>query len=486
MSFETLGEASASRRRLLQLGLGAFAIPLCHARQTRTVIVAGGGLAGLSAAYELQKSGYVVTLLEARDRVGGRVHTIHEPFAEGVYAEAGAATFGDFHELVQHYARTFNLPVIPASDAPDSLAAVYYMNGQLLNTSDRAMRWPGDLAAEEKSLSWHGLRRKYLDPAVRDIGNPLAAGWPPPSLAKYDSVSIEELLRKRGASPAAIQVLKIGYSDIWDNDTGPDSALCTLRDEAAGRASRQFFRLRGGNDQLPRAFAAKLGRSVIYNAAVTRIEQSPSKATVTFMANGKHHRLSADRLVCAIPFSVLRGIEIAPAWSDGKQNAIRDLAYHSVTRVFLQTKSRYWMKQGYSAYASTDLPIGTIGDSTPPTAAGKGLLECYMSGAIARRSMALSAAARASDAIPHVEKLYPGLAAEFERAASFSWDTEPFSKGAFAWFKAGQMLPLMPHIASREGRVHFAGEHTSSWFGWMEGALESGIRAASEIRSGPL
>jgi monoamine oxidase len=291
-------------------------------------------------------------------------------------------------------------------------------------------------------------------------------------------MSMADLLRDRGASPEEIALLQISYSDAWDNGTTPDSALCLLRDEAIARKGASF-RIRGGNDQLPQALARRLGSRIRYRATLKRIHQDKKRVTVTVDTSGRRSQIDADYLICAIPFTVLRSIEVSPGFSDGKQRAIRELSYNSVTRVYVQSRTRPWIAEGLSGFAATDLPIGTVWDCAEGQPGERAILECYTSGERARRLAALSEPQRVRLAIENLDKLFPG--ASYEKAVSVAWDADPLARGAFAWFKRNQMSEILPHIASREGRVFFAGEHTSPWFGWMQGALQSGNRAASEV-----
>jgi len=419
----------------------------------------GAGLAGLSAAYELGQAGHQVTVLEARDRPGGRVLTLRDTFADGQYAEAGAETFGETHDFVQHYVQTFHLETMPAWNY-GRLASLTFRNGQ-------------------RSRPNSELSRKYVQPAVKEIGDPLAPGWPTADLLRrFDRISMVELLQSRGASPEEIATLQIVYSDSWDNGTAPDSALCLLRDEAIARAGASF-RIRGGNDQLPQALARSMGARVHYRTTLEHVQWNDKRVTVTVKTSGRRSQISADYLICAIPFTVLRSIAVSPAFSEGKQRAIRELTYNSVTRVYIQSATRPWIAEGLSGFAQTDLPIGTVWDCTEGQPGMRGILECYTSGERARSWASLSEPRRIRTAIENLQKVFPGV--NGEKSASVAWDADPLAKGAFAWFKRDQMATLLPHIARREGRVHFAGEHTSPWFGWMQGALESGHRAAREV-----
>ena len=189
----------------------------------------------------------------------------------------------------------------------------------------------------QRSRPTSELSRKYIEPAVKEIGDPLAPGWPSAEvLRQFDRVSMAELLRNRGASPEEIALLQVIYSDSWDNGTAPDSALCLLRDEAIARKGASF-RIRGGNDQLPKALAQSLGARVHYRTTLERIQQNNKQVTVTVNTSGRRSQISADYLICAIPFTVLRSIEVSPAFSEGKQRAIRELTYNSVTRVYVQS-----------------------------------------------------------------------------------------------------------------------------------------------------
>jgi monoamine oxidase len=447
-----------SRRDLLKTALISTAA-LGAGRAPKKILIAGAGLAGLSAAYELVQSGHQVTVFDARNRPGGRVLTLRDTFAGGQYAEAGAETFGETHTFVQHYVQALQLETIPAWNY-GNLGSIIIRDGQ-------------------RSRSNAELSRKYIQPAVKEIGDPLTPGWPSADLLRqFDRVSMAELLQSRGASPDEIAMLQIAYSDSWDNGTAPDSALCLLRDEAIARKGASF-RIRGGNDQLPRALAQRLGARVHYRTTLERIRQNNKQVSLTVNTSGRRSQVTADYMICAIPFTVLRSIEVSPAFSEGKQSAIRELTYNSVTRVYVQSQTRSWIADGLSGYAATDLAIGTVWDCTEGQPGSRGILECYTSGERARRLASLSEPQRIRSAVENLRTVFPGV--ESEKSLSIAWDADPLVKGAFAWFKRDQMATLLPHIARPEGRVFFAGEHTSPWFGWMQGALESGNRAAHEV-----
>lgn len=475
---------TASRRDFLRAGaaaLSASPIRLHAAGRPKKILVIGAGLAGLSAALDLTQAGHEVTIFEARERPGGRVWTLRDPFSEGLYAEAGAESFGDNHTYVQHYVKQFDLPVMPTFDT-GTLRTLYHVKGHRFIPGRTASEWPFPLPAAEQKMSWHALARKYVDPAVKDIGDPLSPGWPSRDLLeKFDSISFAQMLEQRGASAETINLLRIGYSDVWDNGTAADSALCSLRDEAIGRNMKEQMRMKGGNDQLPKAFAKKLGASVHYGAPLVSIDQNGKGVTATIEQRGRRSKVSADYLICAIPFPCLRDVHVNPAFSEGKQTAIQELTYQSVSRIFVQTKTRYWNADGLSGYAVTDLPVMTVWDCSAGEPGDHAILESYMSGENARHMGSMPDTGRVQAALDNLQKLFPGIRDQYEKGTSVAWETEPWSRGGFAWFKRNQMATILPDVATREGRVFFAGEHTSPWLGWMQGALQSGSRVAQEV-----
>ncbi|HWS99757.1 MAG TPA: FAD-dependent oxidoreductase [Pyrinomonadaceae bacterium] len=483
-----------NRREFLKSsGLAAVALSACPLSVTargqdklgrkgepKKVIVIGAGLAGLAAAYELAQAGHAVTILEARTRAGGRVYTMREPFSDGMYAEAGAIYVPDSHDWTMRYVKLFELPVDPVM--PRDLSSLFHVRGKRIQVGrGQATEWPLELTGEEKRLGRQGMREKYISSVLKDAGDAAAPDWPPAQLKKYDRVTFSEFLRAQGASPAAVALLRLGYLDLWGDGIDSISALGLLRDIAHRRYMKQSYAIRGGSDHLPKAFAARLKDKIRYGAPVVRIEHDARGVRVVYSQAGAHRTLAADRLVCAVPFSVLRHVEISPRFSAEKQRAIEQLPYTSVARVYLQTRSRFWLDEGLTGQASTDLPIMSVYDRTENQPGTRGILESYMAGPQARRVTAMKENERVGFTLGQMEKVHPAVREQFEGGASKCWDEDEWARGDYAWFKPGQVMELLPHIARPEGRVHFAGEHASAWPGWMQGALESGNRAAREI-----
>ena len=457
-------------------------LPLQRRGEPKKVIVVGAGLAGLAAAYELTRSGHDVTVLEARMRPGGRVYTIRSAFSDDLYAEGGAMFAGGEH--LTHYAALFGIS-LAVDDMDQDLAFIYSIGGVRVRAGDGPIEWPVELRPEEREGR---LWQRYMDPVLDEIGDPLADGWPPESLRKYDEMSLTEFLRSQGASPGAISVMRLATLDLYGDGFDSLSALWRLRDMAAIRlhpGSGVNGVVRGGTDLLPKAFATRLSERIHYGAAVTRIEQDEAGLRAVFLRAGAPQAVTADYLVCTIPFTVLRDVEVRPPFSPGKRKAIAELQYSSITRVYMQCRERYWEERGEMGWSFSDrsVPRTLVHPINPPTKQTRGILEAHTGRAEARRLAELDEDEQIAFALEQMDGLFPGIRDHYEGGTSHSWITDPWTKGGYSSLAPGQVFDLLPHIARPEGRVYFAGEHTSWMSASMEGALESGVRVAREVNS---
>jgi monoamine oxidase len=454
---------------------------LARSDTPKRVIIIGAGLAGLSAAYELTLANHDVIVLEARTRPGGRVQTLRDPFPDGLYVEAGAARIPDHHHFTRQYVEHFRLTLDPFE--PADLSHVYHVRGKRIEVAPgQRVDWPYDLSAEERALGVRGIRQKYIWSMLGELGDVTDPAWPSPELLnRFDRMNRSDLWRSRGASAEAIALMSLGGIDdrveTW-------SALFMLRNQALNRRLTRYDKIRGGNDLLPKAFAERLADRIHYASPVSRIEQNDREVKAVFQQFNSYQTLTADRLICAVPFTVQRDIEVSPAFSVEKQRAIEQLPYLSASKIFLQSKQRFWISKGLSGFATTDLPIGQVWDVTHQQPGSRGILQAFPLSLHSRRVTQMPEADRISYALEQVEMIYPGMRAQFEGGVTKCWDEDRWARGASAFYKPGQFSSLLPHVARPEGRIHFAGEHTSVWSdGWMQGALESGNRVAAEVHS---
>jgi monoamine oxidase len=450
----------------------------------KRVIVVGAGLAGLCTAYELCALGHDVTVLEAQTRPGGRVQTLRDPFDDGLFAEAGASRIPSSHDLTLGYARMFGLTLIPFE--PANVPSIRYAYRQRSRIEpDGAFEWPSGIPADQKRLTPAEVRQRYMAPLSDQITDPFSAAWIPESLRQYDRVTRDEYLRVQGVSKAALHMMNLGYTPVARFrsflDVLHDIAMNRERRRRAGiENERHFLKIDGGNDRLPRAFADRLAGRIRYGCPVHRIEHDANGVRVFIRIGQSVESLTAGYVVCAVPFSTLRSVAFFPALTPEKRSVIDALPYESVTRIYLQSRDRYWMREGLSGFAETDHPM-EIWDSTYGQPGTRGILMSFNRGPTARPLGRESEAAQLRFGLKTIEEVYPGIRKNYERGFVKVWDRDPWARGAVAYLLPGQVSSLQPHIARPEGKIYFAGEHASSLRGWMQGALESGQRVAGEI-----
>jgi monoamine oxidase len=446
----------------------------------KKVLILGAGLAGMVAARELLNAGHDVTILEASLRPGGRVHTLREPFSDGLFAEAGAARIPDWHDLTMRYVRQFGLEAELEPYRPSSGVEMVLLRGKRIRLKvGEALplaALPFEFSEEERRGTSDSLEAKYWDPYLKMVGNPTAPDWPSPEAATLDTMTWLEAMRRKGASKGAVDfaLALTGFPD--------DSALDFFRDQLGHRGTKSMFRIRGGNDRLTRAMAAKLGETIRYGAEVVRIEQSNISVRVICREWSGQHALEADRVICTIPFPVLRRIEVAPRFSPAKQEVIDKLYLDPVVRVYAQTRQRFWENDGLNGFASVEDGL-EIWQPTFSQPGRRGILHTYLENGLTAKVAAMPAAERVAHSMGVMERAFPGLGEHTEGTHQWCWADEPFARGAYTVLKVGQVLGWSQLIRQPEGRIHFAGEHASAFPGWMQGAIESGLRVAREVHA---
>jgi monoamine oxidase len=453
----------------------AFSIPgACAQPSSETILVVGAGLAGLAAAYRLREAGKRVVVVEASSGPGGRARSLRGYFDGGLYADLGAARIVETHEYVLHWLNEFNIGVTPFG--PDSGSALAVLNGVRGPADDAAvrLRMAPDLKPDERSLSGAALLMKYFEGLPDELGEP-DLDVTNPRWAEYDGITWPDWLRARGASAGALALMTLG------GDSRPFSALFLIRQIMMLRGSGRYLKIEGGTDVLPRAISASLSDSIRYECELVRLDQTSAGVRATCREKGRVDTIAADRAVLAIPFSTLRQIEINPPFSAAKRSAVQGLPYFGATRFLFQTKTRFWEKDKFTGAARTDAPaeIWDMSFGQPGTV---GLLSLTTGGRdIERKLDAMTGVERVAYGHDLAKVAFPEISNELQKSFVQHWGEEPFARGAFSVFLPGQMGLWTKVMAEAESRVHFAGEHTSPWSGWMEGALWSGERAAQEV-----
>lgn len=245
--------------------------------------------------------------------------------------------------------------------------------------------------------------------------------------------------------------------------------------ELGGNPTR-WSKVKGGTDMFPKAFAQRLADQILYGSPVVRIEQDANSARAVFLHGGSPQTISADHILCAIPFSTLRRVELPTSFSERKRDIIQNLRYDGVSRVYLQAKKRSWEEKGLSGFAFTNNAV-EIWQPTWSQPGPRGILMTYARPGEAERIAGLKESERISSTLNQLEDIFPGLRENFEGGTSKAWMEDEWSRGAWAFVGPRDFVTAN----QAEGRIHFAGEHLSPFFSWMQGALQSGLRAVKEI-----
>lgn len=464
-------------------------------KKPKNIIVIGAGMAGLVAGSLLKEAGHHVTILEGNNRVGGRVFTVRAPFYEEGYLDVGAMRIPASHKLVSEYIKKFNLPVNKFINAtPNDLIhvngitttrAAYEQNPEVLGYPLP----PHETGKTATELFLYAVQ-PFLDLFHRSTPEQRKA-----LKIKYDRFSMDNFLRHnpfdRSLSPNATRIVKI----LLGIEGFPEFSFINILTDIVNTVfdkETNFYEITGGNDQLPASFLPQLQDNILYDQKVNRIIQREQGVIVnTKDFAGNIHAYTGDVAIVTVPFSVLQFIEIFPydSFSFGKWKAIRDLPMVASVKIGIQFRNRFWEKEGLSdANLITDLPIRfTYTPSHKLRRGGPGvLLASYSWADNSLLWNSLSEEEQTIQTLQGLAKVYGDqVYQEYLTSVSFSWSHNPFSAGCFTLFKPGQITELSGVIKRPEGRVHFAGEHTSSKHGWIEGAVESGARVAQEVNEEP-
>lgn len=436
-----------------------------------SVLVAGAGLAGLTAARELITKGAAVTVIDARDRVGGRVRTLREPFLHGAHAEGGADLIDESQTEICKLIAAVGLR--PARILPGGFAPVSDAGGRRRIGSKH---------------NWKDLEKR-LQPEVRAfcLSEQRWDGGVAESLARQ---SVAEWL-DRIRAPKALRDVAVGLRGFFLAD--PDHlSLLALVDQFAedgAPGGEKMFRIVGGNDRLPAALAKALGPRLQLKTILRRVTQTRDAITAALDSNGRVDEARFDYVICAMPATTARDLVIEPGLPDAQREALSRINYGASTKTALQFDRAPWRTRRTPRAFGTALPIGAVWDANEEQVRGRGKGSVKQAGILTLLAGGSASAATqrmlATEGPSRIVREMSWLNlknAQLVAWASVSWEHEEWSRGGYAFFDP-RFPPLLRYWLARPfGRVFFAGEHTSlRWQGYMNGAVESGLRAAEEV-----
>jgi monoamine oxidase len=476
-----------NRREFLSATGVALISSTVFAKTKKRVIVAGAGLAGLSAAYELSLKGFDVTVIEGRNRVGGRVFTLKEPFTDGQFVELGGELVGDGYKRLLGYAKKFGVDYEEVPDEVQTSGSVAtlqggigttaVMKGKLYPVGSLLNPHPYDLKGDEAAMLPPNLLGKYVRQIMKEsVGKT-------DSMSEFDKFSLADVLRQRGVSETAINLMNISlnYNSIETVSAAGIMFDGNRRSGAGTRANRII----GGNSEITKALytnAKKNGVKFIFDSKIKQISRKENSVKVSFTdKKGRTQNISGDKLVCTIPFSVLREVTFSPSLPQEKTTAINELAYTQITKIYLQANRFDWDARNFGSSIWTDTPCERIFNAAGKKGDNRGIFTMWLDGEGAKLPDKMSDKDRQHWGKTEFETALPLMKSAVDRTATKSWGNDEFVRGAYSHFTRGQFISLSPNLKTAVGPIHFAGEHTAEKSPGMEGALESAERVVSEI-----
>lgn len=546
---------SQSTEYWVPVGKAVDRIKKAPPRPGRRFLILGAGVAGMAAAYELQQLGYPVQILEGSSRVGGRVLT--HRFTNGARGECGAMRVPMAHDYTYYYAKVVGL-------GPEhwrrfwNTTRFFDVGGRFVPTADFHTRilplfYPGLKPAEQKEVDKHpiqdealgALLQLYMKPifeqlTLAEIQALLAGDFSRPKLQAFDAKTWLQVLKEGGASDAALELLGRGLSlkASWSW-----SFAAILRDELAQAGSNGVFcEIKEGMDRLTDRLANLLHTGTIRpDSRILEIRRNGDRGGVVLVENTQTDERSTvpfDFLLCTLPFSVLRHLEIS-SFSREKVEAIRTLPYVPSSKVFLNYDRRWWEEAPFRAFGGrlvSDQPNGEVliprqayfpadgmptpcGGALPEEAAGltavtadggtlPGLFSLYtgesLPDAVREAGLATAEADRPGtilaaytitegaeqacedpDPVRSVLRSFPKPLAEpasgFRESFAWCWNRSEWAQGALAITTPGYLSRYFQISKREEGSVYFAGEHVSITPGWIQGSLESSLREVARM-----
>ena len=468
----------------------------------KSIIVLGAGLAGMTAAYELSRLGYRCTILEARERSGGRCwsvrngsvntetdHGKHTAGFDGdLYFNAGPSRIPHNHELTLHYCKELGVPLQVYNNVNE--AAWYFSEGtgSLSNKKIRVREIHNDMRGYTMELL-----SKAIDPAKLDTG-----------LTAEDNQKLLEYLRAEGGLDID-KLYKVssrrGYAEmpgagdrsgkIADAHKLTDIIRSGLLDPDFYNVAEYTFELQmtmlqatGGMDQIAKALERKVGKQILFNSEVTSIRNLTEGVEVSYKDARGEKKLTGDLCICTIPLPVLSNID--HNFGSDASRAIDFISYNNTGKIGLQFKRRFWEEDEhiYGGITHTNNELTQIFYPSNDYLGGKGVLIGYYNfNEKAKATGELSYTEREKLALQKGSLIHPQYPKEFEQSFSVSWHKTKYSMGGWAVYNNQERQTYYKALLQPDKQVYFAGEHMTHLNAWMAGAFESARKTVADIHA---
>ncbi len=444
------------------------------------IVIIGAGIAGLNCAYHLSKAGYKAEIYEGSNRISGRIFSKNNFVADGITSELGGEFIDSVHKDMITLCNEFSLNLIDTR-TPEQASFVrdsFYIDGQFYSESqviNAFLPYADQIKKDISDLPFlmtyehHTNKSEYLDNLT---------------ITEYlDSIGMTGFLRK-GIDVAYLteygseldEQSSINFLYLFSPDTSDGFKIFGSSDER--------YKIEGGNESLTQALYKTLKSQVTLEHTLVKIKQQPVGYTLFFSNQNKSVvQVHADIIVSAIPFTLLRAVELDVELPDWKTNAIQNLGYGTNAKLFLGFKDRIWRKYMNSGYVFTNGPLQNGWDGSWLQPGTNGAYTVFQGG---KEGIALGIGSPQSQAhkfVTEIEKMWPGCGAEFNgNVERMQWPSYEFTKASYASYKPGQYTSIRGAEIQNVGNFFFAGEHCSLNFqGYMNGGAATGRVAAESI-----
>jgi monoamine oxidase len=500
-----------SRRKFLQgtgSALAATAFMGLAPRAARgslqpRIAIVGAGLAGLRCAHKLRlERGLASTVYEWDDRIGGRVETLRDFFANGQIVEQHGEFISSEHSSLRRLAHRFGLHLENAGKAPSNTEDVYWFNG-------------GYYTQRQLNHDWHTHGWKIFNSAVKQVPfptlydnyNSTGFQWDHMSVVDWIEQNVpggmdspfgrlcyEVTLSEYGGPPEQQSALNLIYTLGYDGSSQSGNSY-QPKNSPVLSGTDELYHVRGGNDQIIQGLVSELPEgSVLTGQQLLALKlNSDGSYSCTFQSGNTTTDVSADHVVLAIPFTALRNVDLSRAGLSAlKMRAIQNLQLGSTAKIQMQFTGRVWNQEGFTGgeYADNGAAVGW--ECTNCQRGETGILINFPAGSQAAAMPAkygltqdeqVAPPALVADTLSFLEPIFPGVTNAYNGLAYAAFGIlDPRLGGAWSQYNIGQYTDFGGYEGVQEGNIHFAGEQTSIDFqGYMEGAVRSGERVAREI-----
>jgi monoamine oxidase len=482
-----------ARRRLLQgagsglllAGCGTTPVaklPPPGTTRNEEVAIVGAGIAGLTAAWRLRQAGVRLRVYEAQNRIGGRMLSLRNHFADGQVIELGGELIDTGHVRIRALAAEMGLELDDLLDG-ETGHDTWFFDGRAISEREIVAAFVPVAAAIERDLALLG------DDALTYHGATPATFVHAQAL---DAMSIAQWFDRNGVSGWLRKLLDVAYTTEMGLEIDQQSALNFLtfigtedKDKfAVFGESDERFHVRGGNDLIPQRVAAKVADTIETNSVLEAVRGDANGYVLSFRRDGATRDVRAKQVILALPFTLLRKVRIDLELPAVKRRAIERLAYGSNAKLMIGYDRRVWREHGANGASMSDLAYQTTWETSRKQPGDAGVLTNFTGGRHGIEIGQGTPKQQAEAATAALEQVFPGVAAARAgmREARFHWPSHPWSLGSYACFGPGDWTTLRGAIEEPVGGLHFAGEHCApETQGFMEGGCESGETAAAAV-----